>query len=161
MNAWARSFSARSSSPRRSERTATYRPIAAASTASATDRLATAAIRVRSVTADRARSRLPQHVAHAADRVDQLARARALELAPQVPHIHAHRVRGRPEVIAPHTVVDEAVREHVPGIQHQQLEQLVLGSRQLDEVLADLRPVTRSVEPELGERQLIGVALRA
>src|SRR5271166_568208 len=74
-NAAARWLRARSISPRRSERTATYRPTAAASTASATDRLATAAIRVRSVTAGHAPSRLAQDVADAADRVDQLARA--------------------------------------------------------------------------------------
>ena len=49
MKAAARERSALSISPRRSERTATYRPIAAARTASATDRLATAAMRVRSV----------------------------------------------------------------------------------------------------------------
>ena len=97
MNARALLRSALSTSPRRSERTAAYAPIAAASTASATHTLATAAMRVRSVIArmpalDRSRSRLAQRVAHAAHRLDQLARARALQLAAQVAHVHAQRV---------------------------------------------------------------------
>ncbi len=92
MNARARARSALSISPRRSERTATYRPIADASTARPTDRPATAAMRVRSVTAGARRSWLAQRVADAAHGVDQLARARVLELAAQVADVDAQRV---------------------------------------------------------------------
>ena len=46
-------------------------------------------------------------VAHAAHGVQQRARARLLELAPQVADVDAQRVRGRAEVVAPHAVVDQ------------------------------------------------------
>ena len=58
--------------------------------------------------------RLAQHVADAAHRVDQRARAGVLELAPQVADVDAQRVRGRAEVVAPDAVVDQAVRA-APG----------------------------------------------
>src|ERR1019366_3554710 len=147
----ARARSALSISPRRSERTATYSPIAAASTASATETLATAAMRERSVIAggpvSMACSRLSQRVAHAPDRVDQIPRSRFLELSAQVAHIHAQRVRAGAEVIAPHPVIDQAVREHLPG-----------GERQLYEALPHLRPVARWVQAQLRECQ--GALLR-
>jgi len=52
-----------------------------------------------------------------------------------------------PEVVAPHPVVDERVRQDAARVEHQQLEQLVLRPGQLHELLADRHAVTGGVEP--------------
>src|ERR687897_393003 len=102
----------------------------------------------------RAGSRLPQGVAHAANRVDQRTGSRILELAAEVPDVHAQRVRGGPEVVPPDALVDDGVREHPPGVRDQQLEQLVLRTRQLHERLPHAYPVPVAVEAELLEREV-------
>src|SRR5439155_2870457 len=81
------------------------------------------------------------------------------ELSPQIADVDAQRVRRGPEVVAPHAVVDQAVRKHTARVAHQQLEQLELGACELDELTAHSSSVTRAVERELSERQLVGVLL--
>jgi hypothetical protein len=43
------------------------------------------------------------------------------------------------------------VRQHSSRVEHEQLEQLVLGARQLDELLAHPHPVAVGVDPQLTE----------
>ena len=51
------------------------------------------------------------------------------------------------------------MRQHAARVEHEQLEQLVLGARELGEVVADHHAVARAVELELAERERIGIAL--
>src|SRR3954471_22268811 len=117
-------------------------------TATATATPAAAAMRVRSVTSA---SLLPEDVAHAADGVDGRVRTGLLQLAAQVADIDAQRVRGRTEVVAPHALVDQRVREHAAGVAHEQLEQEVLRACQLDDALADCDAVAVRLEAQVGE----------
>ena len=64
-----------------------------------------------------------------------------------------------PEVVAPHALVDEARGQHAARVEHEQLEQLVLGAGELGELLAHRDPVAAAVQPELLERHGVRVAL--
>src|SRR5205814_1172294 len=101
-------------SPRSSERTATYTIAAASTTATATAAPATAAMRSR-----RLISGLAQDVPHAAHGVDERTPARLLDLAAQVPHVDAQRVGGRSEVVAPGVEAVDAVGHGVARREHQ------------------------------------------
>ena len=70
-------------------------------------------------------------------RLDEPALAALLELSTQVPDIHAQRVTGRAEVVAPYAVVDQLRGQHAAGVEHQQLQQLELSPGQVDLALAD------------------------
>jgi hypothetical protein len=50
---------------------------------------------------------LPEHVSDAVDGMDEPASPLGLELAAQIPDVHAQRVPGWTEVIAPDTVVNQ------------------------------------------------------
>src|SRR5439155_6646209 len=105
--------------------------------------------------------RSTQHVAHASDVLDQVRRVELGELASQVTDVHAQRVGRRPEVIAPYALVDEAVRQDASRIQHQELEQLIFGARELDDLVTESGPVPVSVELEPVEAQMLAAELGA
>src|SRR4051794_13465370 len=113
--------------------------------------LATSAIRVRRL---KRSLRLPQHVADAAERMDERPGPGLLELASQVPDVDAQRVGCRPEVVAPDALVDEPVGQDAARVAQEQLEQLVLGAGEFDELLVHRYAVPCRVERELLERQL-------
>src|SRR3954451_14422286 len=68
--------------------------------------------------------RRAQHVADAAHGVHDGARAGRGELAAQVPDVDAQRVGLWAEVVAPHAVVDDAVRQDRSRVAHEEIQQL-------------------------------------
>src|SRR4051794_32165845 len=77
-----------------------------------------------------------QHVARAADRVQQARLAAALELAAQVGHEHLDRVRGGERVVAPDVLQQPLARHDDALVAHEVLQQLELALGQLDDALA-------------------------
>src|SRR5438034_10798784 len=71
-----------------------------------------------------------QDVPGAAHRLDELRRDVA-QLLPQVAHVHLDDIGITFEVIAPHPFQDHLLAEHLAGVEHEQLEQVVLARREL------------------------------
>ena len=81
-----------------------------------------------------------------------------LQLPAQISDVHAQRIARRSEVIAPDPVADQLRGEDPPRVEHQQLQHLVLGSRQIFLALADAHGMRVGVELQLAEPQHPGVA---
>src|SRR6184192_3462595 len=96
---------------------------------------------------------LAQRVADTANGVDQPRLAAGLRLAPQVADIDVERVRAVAEVVAPDSLEDHRSRQHLPWVQHEELEQRELRSRQLDRLAAALDLARARIELEIGELQ--------
>ncbi len=94
-------------------------------------------------------------------RLDQ-RRPERVELLPQVADVGLDDVRVAAEVVVPHVVEDLALRQHAARVQHQEAEQLELGARQLDRLVAAPHLARLLVERQVGEahRPLV-VAARA
>src|SRR5579863_282861 len=92
--------------------------------------------------------------------MDQTRLAVRLELLAQVADVHAQRVAGDADVVAPDAVVDQLDAQHAARVEHEQLEQLVLGAGQLDRAPVHARGVGVSVELERAELQRAAVSLR-
>src|SRR6202044_1537218 len=76
--------------------------------------------------AGRGRSRVPEHVTHAAHRLDAARFATLFELAAQIPDVDGERVGPRVEVKAPHAVKQDLAREHLAGVAQERLEEVEL-----------------------------------
>src|SRR5450755_4244126 len=76
-----------------------------------------------------------EHVANAADGVDQRLAA-GVDLLAQVADVQLDDVRLAAEVVVPDPVEDLGLGQHAARVAHQEAEQLELGSRQLDELAA-------------------------
>jgi hypothetical protein len=92
--------------------------------------------------------------------VDEVRNAQIRELAAQVADVDAQSVRGWSEVVCPHTLVDQAVRQDPPRVEHQELEQLVLGPRQLNHAFAHHCTVLVGIELEVAEAETFPAEVR-
>jgi hypothetical protein len=97
--------------------------------------------------------------ADAAHRVDQPRPAAGLGLAPQVADVDVERVRGEAEVVAPDALEDQRPRQHLAGVEQEQLEQRELRARQLDHFAAALHLTGAGVELEVGEAKRLARAV--
>src|SRR6185369_1763728 len=75
--------------------------------------------------ANRSRTRSPilQHVAHTADRVDELRGERIVHLGPQAPDVDVDEICVALEIDVPHLVGNVGSREDFARLPHQQREQ--------------------------------------
>ena len=80
--------------------------------------------------------RLAQHVAHAAHGVDQARLAARLQLAAEVRDVDLDRVRPGLELVAPDALEDEVAGHHLARVEHEQLEQRVLGAGEVEVAVA-------------------------
>src|SRR5690349_12655957 len=83
-----------------------------------------------------------QHIADAADRVDERYPP-GVDLLAQVADVELDDVGLAAEVVVPHPVQDLGLGQHPPGVPHEEPEQLELGRGEVDEVAvpADLTGV--------------------
>src|SRR3954468_3437252 len=106
--------------------------------------------RVRSVT----RSPVPEAVARAADREDQLGRLRLLfELLAQVADVHVDGARVAVGAVAPDRAQQLLAVVQPPRLVHQALQQLELGERQPHGLGGDRHPALALVEHHVGDLQ--------
>src|SRR3954453_11497591 len=102
-----------------------------------------------------------QHVAGAADGVQQPRLAAALELAAQVGHEDLDRVGRRERVVAPDVLEQPLARHDDALVAHQVLQQLELALGQLDDALAAGTLVRGGVQRQVGYAQRARAARRA
>src|ERR687886_842362 len=92
-----------------------------------------------------------EHVAGAADRVQQARLAAGLELTPQVGHEHLDRVRGRERVVAPDLLEQPLAGPDDALVAHEVLEQLELALGELDLALGPLDLVRVRVQRQVAD----------
>src|SRR5947207_1505821 len=85
--------------------------------------------------------------------MDQPREAIDLRLAPQVADVDVERVGVDAEVVAPDAIEDHVARQHLTGVAHEQLEQLVLRARQFDRLAGAARAVRPRIELQIVELQ--------
>src|SRR5262245_1485965 len=83
--------------------------------------------------------------------MDEAGLAVVLELVAQLAQVHVERIRRPAEVISPDTFVDERAREHLAGIQQEQLQEEELHARELDSARTAVHFERPSVEREVGK----------
>src|SRR5712692_8168213 len=83
-------------------------------------------------------SLLPENVAYAAQGLDDARGATVLQLLPQVADVYVDHVAGGAKVEAPDGVHDPLAGEHLPGIAHEQLQQVELLGGQGDDATVPL-----------------------
>src|SRR5829696_7898779 len=96
---------------------------------------------------------LAERVADAAHCLDQTWLAAGFGLAAEVADVDVERVRGEAEVVAPDALEDDRARQHLAGVEHEQLEQVELGARELDAVSASPDLTRLGIELEVREAQ--------
>src|SRR5438477_4515793 len=96
-------------------------------------------------------SGLADHVADAADRVDQARLAGRLRLPAEVAHVDVERVRHHAEVEAPDTGEDQRPRQDPARVAQEELEQAELDRRQFDRAPAAAHLARAGIEAEVVE----------
>src|SRR3954452_19454367 len=94
-----------------------------------------------------------QHVAGAADRVQEARLVGGLELAAQVGDEDLDGVRRRERVVAPDVLEQPLARDHDALVAHEVLEQLELALGELDGALAAHDLVRVRVQREVGDHE--------
>lgn len=77
--------------------------------------------------------RLTQHVAHAADSVDE-ARLVRIDLASKIGNIALYDVAVTTEIVVPHVIEDLGLAEHNLRVDHEVTQQLELGGGKIDDL---------------------------
>src|SRR5919197_4649633 len=96
-------------------------------------------------------SPLPQGVAGPTYGLDEAGFAAGLELLAQGPNVDVDDIRLAQEVVAPNALEDQVAGEHLAGMAHQELEQLVLAGGQLDPAIAAADLARAGVELQVGQ----------
>src|SRR4051794_36643950 len=94
-----------------------------------------------------------EDVPHAANRLQQLALERAIDLLAQAAHQHVDDVGLRVEVVFPHVRQDHRLRDDLSGVAHQVLEQRELARPELDGLAAANHPARQQIELEVVQPQ--------
>src|SRR5207248_1529811 len=77
---------------------------------------------------------VPQDIADSTDRLDELG-GDVIQLLSQIADVYLHDVGVAFEVVAPHPLKNGLLAEHLPRVEHEQLQQVVLPRRQLNKLL--------------------------
>src|SRR5690242_5346039 len=146
---WSRRVSCRSASRRSRRNNATW------STASPAAKARANAIesRIRRRLSGMRRVPVGQHVADAADGVEERSRPTAVELTPHAGDQHVYRVADRIEVVIPHVGQDLGAAQHPARVSEQVLDQGVLAGAQLDRCPAPTYLPGGYLELEIGEAE--------
>jgi hypothetical protein len=77
--------------------------------------------------------------------------AGGFQLAAEVPDVDPQRVPGQGEVVTPHAVIDQLRGQHATRVEQEELQELILRSRQLDRSLANVDSVRIGIELKVAE----------
>ena len=83
-------------------------------------------------------------------RADQRREARWIDLFAQTADVHVDQVGAGVEVITPDFLEDHHAREDLPGVTHQEFQQLVFGGQQAQRLLGAAGFAADQVEFEVG-----------
>jgi len=89
----------------------------------------------------------------ASHRADQRREARWVDLFAQTADVHVDQVGTRVEVIAPDFLEDHHSRQNLPGIAHQEFQQLVFGGQQAQGLIGAAGFAADQVQFQIGHAQ--------